>query len=455
MHNGHKIVEISNEESLKKENITLEYSAKEFNDLVQKINNLKENIENEIDKINNLYEKAVDELDKSFQKKHEKLIKEENDIKEKLQNAVTKVKENLEYYLSQTNNEIKLNEKIIRGIKKIETEEKNMFRNLSYITKINKNKKSMNKLSQEIIKGLNFFYKEDENNIEYEEDYVNGMPNIIDNDNIKINDITYNSANISWNIDINNFPFIKNKINEVKYKFEMRIENKDFVEVYNGVNNNCFIDNLSQNSNYEFKICSMYKENISPWTEIQKFKTNNFDSIILKDLPKNNEYIKKLLEWTKSKKMELIYRATRDGTTTQKFHEFCDNKGSTIILFKNEKGNAFGGYASIPWSNSGGWKSAPDSFIFTLTNIHNTEPTQFLSKNDNQELYFGISHGPFFGGGRDIGICGDFSQKDFYSKFPFTYLDNLGKGKSIFTGDFNNDIQNFKIKEIEAFKIYK
>ena len=77
-------MEISNEESLKKENITLEYSAKEFNDLVQKINNLKENIENDIDKINNLYEKAVDELDKSFQKKHEKLIKEENDIKEKM-----------------------------------------------------------------------------------------------------------------------------------------------------------------------------------------------------------------------------------------------------------------------------------------------------------------------------------------------------------------------------------
>ena len=74
MHNGHRILEISNEESLKKENITLEYSAKEFNDIVQKIICLKEKIENEIDKINNLYEKTVDELAKSFQKKHEKLI---------------------------------------------------------------------------------------------------------------------------------------------------------------------------------------------------------------------------------------------------------------------------------------------------------------------------------------------------------------------------------------------
>ena len=327
-----------------------------------------------------------------------------------------------------------------------------MFRTLSYITKINKNKKSMNKLSLEYIKGLNFFYKEDENEIKYEESYLNGMPTI---ENIKFNDITYNSIKISWDIDTNKFPNIKNNTNEIKYKVEMRIENKNFVEVYNGVNKNCFIDNLLQNTNYEFKICYIYKEHISLWTEIQKFKTNNLDSIILKDLPKNNEYIKKLLEWTKSKKMELIYRATRDGTTAQKFHDFCDNKGPIIILFKNEKGNAFGGYASIPWSNSGEWKSAPDSFLFTLTNIHNTEPTQFLSKNDNNELYFSASYGPYFGNGRDIGISGDFTQTDYETRFPSTYIDNLGKGKSIFTGDPNIKNEKFKMKEIEAFKIYK
>ena len=452
MHSGHKILEISDKESLKKENITLEYSTNEFNELIQKINFLKAKIENEINKINNLYEKTIDELSKSFKKKHEKLIQEENNMKEKLQNKVTKVKENLENYLSQTNNELKLNERISQGIKKIENEEKNMFRTLSYITKINKNKKPMNNLSQEIIKSLNFFYEENKNNIKYEENYINGMPNI---ENIKINDITYNSVNISWDVNTNKIPVIKINSNEVKYKIRMRTENTKFNEVYNGVNNNYIIDNLFQNTSYEFKICLIYKKQTSPWTEIQKFKTNNLDSIILKDLPKNNVYIKKMLEWTKSKKMELIYRATRDGTSPQKFHDFCDNKGATIILFKNEKGNIFGGYASISWSKSGGYKSAPESFIFTLTNIHNTEPTQFFSKNDNQELDFGTSYGPWFGGGRDIGIDGDFTQKNYETRFPHTYLDKLGKGKSVFTGDSNNDNQKFKMKEIEAFKIYK
>ena len=42
----------------------------------------------------------------------------------------------------------------------------------------------------------------------------------------------------------------------------------------------------------------------------------------------------------------------------------------------------------------------------------------------------------------------------FNTSFPYTYKDTLGKGKSIFTGDFNNKTDYFKIKEIEVtFKI--
>ena len=51
----------------------------------------------------------------------------------------------------------------------------------------------MNKLSEEIIKVLNFSYKEDENDIKFIENYLNGMPNI---ENITISEIIYNSANI-------------------------------------------------------------------------------------------------------------------------------------------------------------------------------------------------------------------------------------------------------------------
>ena len=73
---------------------------------------MKEKTEEEINKINILYEKANSDLEKAFQEKHEKLLKEENDIKEKLQNENTKTKEKLEYFFSELNNEIILNERI-------------------------------------------------------------------------------------------------------------------------------------------------------------------------------------------------------------------------------------------------------------------------------------------------------------------------------------------------------
>ena len=74
------MLEINDEESLKKENITIDISKKEFNDIFQKAISLKEKIEKEIQEINELYEKVNKQVTNSFELKHEKLIKEENSI---------------------------------------------------------------------------------------------------------------------------------------------------------------------------------------------------------------------------------------------------------------------------------------------------------------------------------------------------------------------------------------
>ena len=303
-----------------------------------------------------------------------------------------------------------------------------MFKILSYISKINKNKKAMLKLSQEMMKNCQFSFIEEESNIKYEEYYFNGIsiPN-----NIEFQNISYNSLNISWNID--NY----NKNSQIKFQVEMREENKEdkFKIVYEGIQTNCSINNLFPGINYEFRIHTINGD----WSEIKKVKTFFTDSQILKD----------------SKKLELIYRGTRDGTKPNNFHNLCDNKGPTITLFKNEKGYIFGGYASISWTNNGGYKSAPDSFIFTLTNIHNIEPIKFPSKKDNEEVNHDSKRGPWFGGGRDFGLDGDFLKSEAYINFPYTYPDILGKGRSIFTGDFDNNKKYIKISEVEVFKIHK
>jgi len=154
--------------------------------------------------------------------------------------------------------------------------------------------------------------------------------------------------------------------------------------------------------------------------------------------------------------MELIYRGSRDGGTGQTFHNKCYNQGPTICIFKNEKGNIFGGYASISWSSDEKYHSAPDSFIFTLTNIYGLNPTKFPNSQITHSVYHGGKYGPRFGGGPDILISSDFlNTANSYANFPSYYKDVLGKGKSIFTGDLNNDNMYFKLKEMEIFKLIK
>ena len=170
---------------MKKENITLDNSIIEFNEVKHNIIILKNIIENEINEINNLYEKVSNDLTKYFQKEHEKLLKKESDLRERLQNEVTKAKEILEKYLSQSNNEIKNSEKIIKNMKKFVNREENMLKDLAYISKLNKTIKELKNLVQEPMKTIKFYYKKEEKNIIYEEYVFNELP-IIKNDDIEV-----------------------------------------------------------------------------------------------------------------------------------------------------------------------------------------------------------------------------------------------------------------------------
>jgi len=215
---------------------------------------------------------------------------------------------------------------------------------------------------------------------------------------------------------------------------------------------NYLITNLNSNTNYEIRICSIYNDINSLWSEIKKVKTNEFDSLILKESKRVDEFIRKIYEWSRCNNMKLLYRGTRDGMEANTFHNKCNNQGPTISLFKNDKGYIFGGYASNDWTSSNGWKSASDSFIFSLTNIHGTEPTKFPNSNTNKSIYDHYLDSPRFGNG-DINILVDNSNS--HSNFPNSYQDILGKGKSIFTGDLNNNNNKLNLKEIEVFKIFK
>jgi len=296
---------------------------------------------------------------------------------------------------------------------------------------------------------LKFEYKENQNNIIYEEYYFN-IPIPIPK-NIKFKDVYANSLDLSWEIEnMNNI--------KISYKVEMRKKGEEFILVYEGNNTNCSVNNLNEKTDYEFRIRSSISSSFSPWTKIQKITTNynfNCNSTILEGLQRKNDFLRQIYEWSGYKKMELLYRGTKDGPESKTFHNKCDNQGPTISLYRNDKDNIFGGYCSINWKSSSSalYVSAPKSFLFTLTNIYNTEPMKFQSKNNECEIYYNSDRGPSFGNGPDLAIEKNFEETGGYSHFPKTYIDILGKGNSVFTGNINND--EFKVKEIEVFKLFK
>ena len=438
---------------MKKENISIENLNKEFDVNNQKLNNLKKTIENEMLEIDNRYQKIDKETTKSYEIKREKLKKEEEALKDKLKTEVTKIREQLEINLSEINTLLKIGEKLEKGIKSLKKEEKVTIKTLSYISKINKNQKELKTIFQQLMKNIKITFVENENIIKYEDYYFNGIPLPKD---IEFKDIGTNSFKILWKIDDINILNIDKK--EIKYRIEIRKENskEDFSQIYEGNENNYLVNNnLVKNTNYEIRICSLYKDIISNWSDIHKIKTKNLDidSNILSEIEKGNEYLQKLYEWTGYKKMELLYKGTRDGSGKDIFHNKCDNQGPTICLCKNEKGNIFGGYASISWTSDNNYHAANGSFLFTLTNIHGTAPTKFPNTQSyNYAVYHGNNRGPSFGGNHDLYISDNYlNNNSSYCSFGYSYPDVLGKGNSTFSGDVNNIY--FKLKELEVFKL--
>ena len=312
-----------------------------------KKDNLKDSVEHEIIEIDKEYERVDKETTKSYETKREKLNKEEKDLKDKLKTEVTKIKEKLEIYMSEINNLLKINEKIEKGLKSLEKDEKTMIKTLSYISKINKNQKEMRTLIQESMKNLKISFIEEESTIKYESYYFNGIPIP---EEIEFKDVDTNSFKVCWKLDD---AYILNCYKEeIKYRMEMRKENSkdEFFQIYEGADNSYIVNKqIEKNTSYEIRICSIYNDLMSNWSNIYKIKTNSFEGIILNEIQKEG-YLKKIFEWTGFKKMALIYRGTKDGSDANSFHNKCNNQGPTICLCKNEKGSIFGGYSSISWT---------------------------------------------------------------------------------------------------------
>jgi hypothetical protein len=85
-----------------------------------------------------------------------------------------------------------------------------------------------------------------------------------------------------------------------------------------------------------------------------------------------------------------------------------------------------------------------------LTNPRNSEPKIFPLSNPQEAIYCSGSHGPIYGGGRDIFVVNNCDQsKNNYTNLGVGYRNDTGiSGDQLFTGE-----RNFQVKEIEVFTV--
>ena len=93
-------------------------------------------------------------------------------------------------------------------------------------------------------------------------------------------------------------------------------------------------------------------------------------------------------------KMELLYKATRDGDST--FHNKCNGKSPTLTLVKTSNGYRCGGFTSLPWDSFRDYKEDNDAFVFSMDTR-----SKYKSTNSNS-IYCDSDYGPTFGDGYDL-----------------------------------------------------
>ena len=83
--------------------------------------------------------------------------------------------------------------------------------------------------------------------------------------------------------------------------------------------------------------------------DVQDFFYPIYSPFLKESIINEGQYDDKLREWCGDYKWRLIYRASEHGYTAESFHEYCDDKGPTLVIIKSSIGWIFGGYTTQSW----------------------------------------------------------------------------------------------------------
>ena len=154
----------------------------------------------------------------------------------------------------------------------------------------------------------------------------------------------------------------------------------------------------------------------------------------------------KNLDNSKTMKLSLLFRASRDGDTTSAFHKKVDGISPTLSLIQTKNNNyIFGGFTDHSWDSSSGCVKTNNTFMFSFN-----KNKIYMGKGGGH-IHCAIDHGPWFCGGSGV-------YKDHYFNTTNSYHWNLSDNQSNFDGFTENyelvgGISNFTVNEVEVFKV--
>ncbi|XP_078381933.1 uncharacterized protein LOC144664642 isoform X1 [Oculina patagonica] len=179
---------------------------------------------------------------------------------------------------------------------------------------------------------------------------------------------------------------------------------------------------------------------------------------------RNENYLLTLTNWlkpvaqSKSSDWKRCWRASVDGWASSTFHGLCDSKGPTVTIIRVGGRYIFGGYTSISWSSSCGYRYNSAAFLFSLVNQPGWKPLKIYqtgkySSFKANSMYSCSSRGPTFGGGHDFCIATYASATtNSFSNLGYTYGPPTGHSYgSSFAKTFLAGSYNFQPDEVEVF----
>ena len=176
----------------------------------------------------------------------------------------------------------------------------------------------------------------------------------------------------------------------------------------------------------------------------KKDDLKGFENTIIK----NNAEAEKILKWIcpyNERRVNLKYKATPEENTRDDFHRKCDNKGATVTIIETTKGRRFGGYTSLSWDSSSGWKDDKEAFLFSLDN----DKKYNVIQEANYKVYSNTGYGQWFGNNGNLGLA---YEKNFFIGNE-THRENFGD--KCFSTTVENELSLGKTFNITKFEVYQ